>query len=114
MGLVYLLAPPLWLVGLGSEGNTRAWIILPLAAAAGWIIGAVFTSFDRAPRSRILLATAAWLVVALVPGALQSLALMWAAGAIGLGAAWIRSVAPLSFTHETPREGAPRRFESSR
>ncbi|MSR20340.1 MAG: VanZ family protein [Gemmatimonadetes bacterium] len=113
MGLVYLLAPLLWLVGLGSEGDTRAWIILPLTAAAGWIIGAVFTGFDRAPRSRILLATAAWLVVALVPGAFRSLGLTSAAAAMGLGAAWIRSVAPARFTHETHRDGAPRRFESS-
>jgi VanZ family protein len=113
MGLVYLMAPLLWLVGLGNEGDTRAWLTLPLAAAAGWIIGAVFASFDRAPRSRILLATAAWLVVALVPGALRSPGLALAAGTIGLATAWIRTVAPLRFTHEAHRERAPRRFEAS-
>jgi VanZ family protein len=113
MGLVYLLAPLVWLVGLGSEGGARAWVILPLAASAGWIIGAVFTSFDRVPLSRILLATAAWLLVAMLPGAVASLGVALAAAALGLGAAWARSVAPPWLTHEPDREGAPRRFEAS-
>lgn len=111
MGLVYLLAPLPWLVGIGRDGDGRAWLVLPLAASAGWIIGAVLTSFDRAPRARVLTATASWLLVALVPGFLGSLELAAAAGAAGLGAAWIRTVAPSRVTHEVLP--APRRFEAA-
>jgi VanZ family protein len=112
MGLVYLLAPLLWLVGLGSEGGARAWVLLPLIASAGWIIGSVFTSFDQATRPGLLLGTGVWLTVALVPGSLGSPVLMATAGLTGLGAAWLRTVAPARLTMEAVAEGrAPRRFE---
>jgi len=113
MGLVYLLAPLPWLIGVGSGGGARAWLVLPLAASAGWIIGSVLTSFDRASRSRVLLATAAWLFVALVPGVLASFDLVAAAAAAGLGTAWIRTVAPSRLTHEGEANRPPRRFEAA-
>lgn len=113
MGLVYILAPLLWLVGLGSEGGARAWVLLPLTASAGWIMATVFTSFDRAARPRLLLGTAVWLIVALVPGSVASPGLVAAAGLTGLGAAWLRTVAPARLTMEAVAEGrAPRRFEA--
>lgn len=115
MGLVYLLAPLPWLIGIDSHVGERAWLLVPLAASAGWIIGSVFTSFDRAGLPRILLATAAWLFVALVPSALGALDAVTVAAAAGLGTAWVRSLAPTRFTHESGSPGAPspRRFEAS-
>jgi hypothetical protein len=113
MGLVYLLAPLPWLVGLDAGTGARAWVLVPLAASAGWIIGSVLTSFDRARLPRVLLATATWLFVALVPAALASLDVVSVAAAAGLGTAGIRSVAPVRLTHESARSGAPRRFEAS-
>ena len=113
MGLVYLLAPLLWLVGLGSEVGARAWVLLPLTVSAGWIIGAVSTSFDRSARPRLLVGTAVWLIVALVPGSLAFPGLVATAGLAGLGAAWLRTVAPARLTLEGVGEGrVPRRFEA--
>lgn len=113
MGLVYLLAPLPWLIGLDSGTEARTWVLVPLAASAGWIIGSVFTSFERAQLSRVLLATAAWLFVALVPSALGSMEVASVAAAAGLGTAWIRRLAPDRVTHE-PDAGRPqRRFEAS-
>jgi VanZ family protein len=115
MGLVYLLAPLPWLIGLDSRIDERAWLLVPLAASAGWIIGSVFTSFDRAGLPRVLLATAAWLFVALVPSALGALDVVTIAAGAGLGTAWIRSLAPSRVTHESGPPGATpsRRFEAS-
>jgi VanZ family protein len=113
MGLVYLLAPLPWLIGLGAGSGGRAWMLVLLAASAGWIIGSVFTSFDRAQLSRVLLATAAWLFVALVPSALASADVAPVAAAAGLGTAWVRRVAPVRLTHETEAGRPTRRFEVS-
>jgi hypothetical protein len=113
MGLVYLLAPLPWLIGLDSRIGERAWLLVPLAASAGWIIGSVFTSFDRAGLGRVLLATAAWLFVALVPSALGAADVVTLAAAAGLGTAWIRSVAPTGVTHEAQPGHPARRFEAS-
>jgi VanZ family protein len=113
MGLVYLLAPLPWLIGLGSGIDSQAWVLIPLAASAGWIIGSVFTSFERARLSRVLIATAAWLFVALGPSALRSIEAAGVAAAAGLGIAWIRTLAPARLTHEAHLTGQPRRFEAS-
>ncbi len=113
MGLLYLLAPLPWLIGIDANLGERAWLLVPLAASAGWIIGSVFTSFDRAGLPRVLLATAAWLFVALVPVALGALDAATVAAAAGLGAAWIRSLAPTALTHESRPERGARRFEAS-
>lgn len=112
MGLVYLLAPLPWLVGLDSSIGERAWLLVPLAASAGWIIGSVFTSFDRAGLPRVLVATSAWLLVALTPSALSAMEVVTIAAASGLGAAWIRSIAPTRVTHEVHPERPARRFEA--
>lgn len=113
MGLVYLLAPLPWLIGIDGDAGGRAWLLVPLAASAGWIIGSVFTSFDRAGLPRVLLATAAWLFVALVPSALGALDAATVAAGAGLGTAWIRSLAPTALTHESQPERGRRRFEAS-
>jgi len=113
MGLVYLLAPLPWLIGLGDRVGARAWVLVPLAASAGWIIGSVFTSFERARASRVLIATTAWLFVALGPSALRSAEVAALAAAAGLGVAWMRTVAPSGLTHEAGPDRPPRRFEAS-
>jgi hypothetical protein len=69
MGLTYLTVPLVWLVALGADDPQRIWVMAPVAAAAAWAIASVFTSFDGAQRTRVLLVTAAWLVIALLPSA---------------------------------------------
>jgi glycopeptide antibiotics resistance protein len=113
MGLVYLLAPLAWLVGLGSRDGIRSWLVLTLVASGGWIIASVLTSFAHAARSRVLVATGVWLAVALAPGFLGAPARAVVAAALGLATAWIRTVAPTRFTHEVSPAGAPRRFEAA-
>jgi VanZ family protein len=112
MALVYLLAPLLWLVGMSSARDGRVWILLPLTGAAGWTISSVLTSFDRASRSRLMVATAAWLLVALTPSAVRSVSIAAALAGAGLLAAWIRAGAPPRLTHEKEGGRSTRRFEA--
>ncbi|MGE0160496.1 MAG: VanZ family protein [Gemmatimonadales bacterium] len=114
MGLVYLMAPLLWLVALGADDPERAWAMAPLAVGAAWAIASAFTSFEEATRSRVLFVTGAWTAVALLPGAVQRPALAAAVAAVALAVAWARTVAPAHITHETGDSGAPsRRFEAA-
>jgi hypothetical protein len=113
MGLVYLLAPLAWLVGLGGGRGLRPWLVLPLVVSGGWIVGSVLTSFGHTSRSRVMLATLGWLAVALAPGFLRSLDLAAAAAVLGMVTAWIRTVAPIRLTHEVSPAGTPRRFEAA-
>jgi glycopeptide antibiotics resistance protein len=112
MGLTYLMVPLLWLVGLGISGTSRAWIMAPLGAAAGWIVASVFTSFENARPARVLAIAAAALLVALVPAAVRAFAVAGAVGAIGLAAAWARTMAPARITHESLPGRTTRRFEA--
>jgi VanZ family protein len=112
MGLTYLMIPLFWLVGLGISDPSRAWIMAPLGAGAGWIVASVFTSFANARPARVLVIAAAGLLVALVPAAVRTPAVAGAVGAIGLAAAWARTMAPVRITHETLHGRTTRRFEA--
>jgi VanZ family protein len=110
MGIVYLLVPLAWLAALGAGDTARAWGVVPLTLCAGWIIGAAFSSFERAPLGRVLFATAAWIAVALAPAAIDS-PLQAAVGAAScLAASVARSLGNGWFTREV--KGAERRFEA--
>jgi VanZ family protein len=75
MGLVYLFVPLGWLIGLASAGTARAWLVLPVAAAAALILGTVHGAVlaDRARRTMPWLwATClVWCAVALIPGTVR-------------------------------------------
>lgn len=96
MGIIHLLVPVLWLIGLGSAGPQRAWLVLPIVAIAGVIGGTVFAAERRteyAPRIRTLaVAGAAWLVVGLLPGSVREWRLIGGAAVVFVGAAWLGRV----------------------
>jgi VanZ family protein len=113
MGLTYLTAPLVWLVALGADDPQRAWVMAPLAAGAAWAIAAVFTSFEGAHRTRVLLVTLAWLAVALLPSAVPRAGPTAVIALIALVVAWARTVAPARLTHESFDGKPSRRFEAA-
>jgi VanZ family protein len=112
MGLTYLMVPLLWLVGLGTSDASRAWIMMPLAAGAGWILASTFTSFESARAARVFAITVAWLLVALLPAVVRSPGVAAVAFTLGLAAAWARTAAPARLTHEMHGGRSTRRFEA--
>jgi glycopeptide antibiotics resistance protein len=114
MGLVYLLVPLGWLLGLGSEGDQRRLLLLLLALIAGAIIGTIHAAYV-APRSGSRRTAGwwlgalplAWVLVAVVPGARGAWDIAGAAAALALLAAWGRSAT----TAQAIRAGGSRRFE---
>lgn len=119
MGLVYQLVPLAWLIGLGSEGATRRWLLLAVAAMAGLVLGTVHAAYvvPRAPRRtasdrRWLVATVlGWAAVALVPGARGDLALMTAGLVAVAGMALLRSLATSRMITDVPGRFTTQRFE---
>ena len=111
MGLAYLLVPLCWLVGLASGGTSRAWLVLPIAACGGAILGAIHGGYlepvKRFSRTGLLVAGGAWFAVAVLPGTVNRLELVVAGVAVTLGSAWLRSVA----TAHQRAHGGDRRFE---
>lgn len=111
MGLVYLLIPLMWLVGLASDGGSRAWLALPIIAFASGIIGTVYAAYleptGRMARGWLIVAVAGWYVVALLPGSIRQADLLLAGAALAIGVSWMRS---LSTGRHRERTGT-RRFE---
>ncbi len=86
VGLVYLLWPLAWLIGLSSGSDpARLWLLVPIGAAGALAITAVATAGREIDSGRIgpVLATAGWMVIGIVPALRVSPPL---AGA-GIGAA---------------------------
>lgn len=111
MGLVYLLIPLMWLVGLASNGGGRSWLVLPIGAFAGGILGTVYAAYlepqRHVPRWWLLLASVGWCMVSLLPGAIRDRDLILACMAMVISSAWLRSLA----TGRYRDEAGPRRFE---
>lgn len=109
MGLVMLLIPLLWSSGFGSAGSSRLWLILPVAAFGGGVLGAVHGAYldhsGRVRRSLMLLATALWFLVAALPGASGSWEVLLAGATLAVGMAWLRSY---SAARARQRDGAQR------
>ena len=97
MGLVYLLIPLLWLTGLSSAGSERAWLLLPMAAFGGAIIGAVHGAYlepaQRVGARGLIMSSAGWFLIASVPGGRLQPLVMLSGVVVAVGAAWMRSVA---------------------
>ncbi|MDQ8173305.1 MAG: VanZ family protein [Gemmatimonadota bacterium] len=108
MGLVYLLVPLGWLTGLASAGTARAWLVLPIGAAAALVLGTVHGAVlaDRARRTMPWLwATClVWWVVAIIPGAIRDLVLITTGALLMVFIAHIRaSIASRYGEHHTTR-----------
>ena len=97
-GLVYLLIPLMWLIGLTSDGTDRDWLILPIASAAGTILGsvhgAVLEGQTQRPAKWLWVLCLVWFAIALLPGAVRDpLVLSASALALLATALWRRTVA---------------------
>ncbi len=111
MGLVYLLVPLMWLIGLASDGGSRVWLVLPVTAVAGGVLGTVYAAYIEPSRnvSRIWLVVAAlsWVAISLLPGAIRERDLILASIAMVLSTAWLRSLS----TGRYREQYGTRRFE---
>lgn len=111
MGLVYLLVPLLWLVGLASGDSDRAWLLLPLGAFGGAVLGAIHGGYlqpdKRTGFMGLLAASGAWFLIASVPGGRQQPEVVVAGTLVAMGAAVLRSLA----TARARATNAQRRFE---
>jgi hypothetical protein len=112
-GLLLLLTPLPWLLAFGSAGSERIWLLLPLAAFGGALLGAVHGGYLR-PRGgasgkrRLLLgASAAWFLVVALPGGWGRPEVLAGGAALAVGGAWLRSVA----TERAARLEGERRVE---
>ncbi len=114
MGLIYLLVPLAWLLGLGSEGDERRVLLLLLALIAGAILGTVHAAYvapsgaiaNSRWRRWLLAFPAVWVLVSIVPGARGAWDIVGASLGVIVPAALLRSVA----TRRTVSK-APQRFE---
>ncbi len=114
-GLVYLLVPLAWLVGLSSGtgvdggADARGWLVLLIVVFGSGVIGAVFTAYiapsrQLSPgRTRLAIALTAggWSAVALLISGLRDHALLVAGIAIAIGIAWLRHLATMRVQQST-------------
>lgn len=116
-GLVMLLVPLLWASGLGSMGASagasvgdgRVWLMLPVAAFGGALLGAVHGAYlhhtGRVSRAAVVIASALWFVIAALPGAATRWDVLLAGTVMAVGAAGLRSY---SASRARARHGAQR------
>lgn len=119
MGLVYLLLPLMWLVGLagggagGDSGSERAWLLLPLAAFGGAIIGAIHGAYlqpaERVSAFGLVAASGSWFLIAAIPGGRLEPRVLLAGTIVAMGTAWLRSRA--AARARTRHGSGPHRFE---
>jgi glycopeptide antibiotics resistance protein len=100
MGLVYLLVPLLWLMGLASPRGERVWLVLPVVAMGGAIMGAVHTAYLAPSRPGVparsgwlVAGVLAWVLVALLPIVTGRPDVLVASIAVGVGGALLRGIA---------------------
>lgn len=97
MGLIYLMMPLMWLAGLAADNDARAWLILPLSAVAGGILGSVHAGYVTGARRRnfwwLAGATLAWYAIAILPSAVRDLPIVAAGAVVAVGCAMLRSIA---------------------
>ena len=113
MGLVYLLVPLMWLAGLAADSASRAWLVLPIAAFAGGVLGTVHAAY-LAPvrgvgRPWLVVSALLWFAVAMLPGRIRETSILCVGALLTVSTAWIRSVA----TGRLRARGQNRRFEQT-
>lgn len=111
MGLVYLLVPLAWLIGLGNSVDpSRRLVILPLAAMAGAIIGTVDAAYLARRESRRrrgwgwgIGVSLGWALVAIVPATRGDMAVSVAAVALMIGLMFAQAIMTQQRIHEHRR-----------
>lgn len=116
MGLVYLLIPLCWLIGLGSDGELRRLLILGPALIAGTVLGTVHAAYVQPspPAWWLPVTTIGWALVAFVPGARGNLAVIAPGAALVLAVATLRDTTIRRTLHAAAAAGGTgvnRRFE---
>lgn len=95
-GLVILLTPLLWVSGFGSFGTERVWLLVPVGAFGGAVLGVVHGAHlhhtGRVGRGALLGTVAAWFLVSALPGAISRPDVLAAGMTVAVGSAWLRSV----------------------
>ncbi|MEP6762836.1 MAG: VanZ family protein [Gemmatimonadaceae bacterium] len=111
MGLVYLLVPLLWLVGLSGTGTDRVWLMLPIAAFGGAILGAVHGAYlqpmQRVRLSAVVMSGGVWFLISSIPGGRHQPSVVVVGTIVAMGAAYLRSIA----TARSRVRSGPVRFE---
>jgi glycopeptide antibiotics resistance protein len=108
-GLVILLVPLLWVFGFASAGGPRTWLLVPVAAFGGALLGTVHGAY-LAPRSDaarwgVGLAAGAWCLLGALPGGIARWDVLLAAAVLAGGLALLRSHASARWRR---RDGARR------
>jgi glycopeptide antibiotics resistance protein len=125
MGLLYLLAPLMWLAGLAGGDDLRRWLILPIAAVAGGVLGTVHAAYvapalhppilNVTARQRsvrwLIGATVAWYLVAVLPSGVRDANLLVAGATLAVGVSVLRSIATTRYREAAPATAQGRRFE---
>jgi glycopeptide antibiotics resistance protein len=125
MGLLYLLVPLVWLAGLASGEDPRHWLILPIVAVAGGVLGTVHAAYvvpaqhaaaQHTPgRQRsvwwLIGATTAWYVVAMLPSGVRDVNVLAAGATLAVGVSVLRSIATARYREHATVVGEGRRFE---
>lgn len=118
VGLTYLMVPLLWLASL-AERVPPELLLLPVAAVA-WIYASVHLSTapaahgsDEGPLRRLLLGTLLWVLVALLPAALEHTWLLITAPLLAVAVTMARFRAPEDFVLDRAADGSvSRRIEA--
>lgn len=113
MGLVYLLVPLCWLIGLGSEAESRRLLVLAPALIAGAVLGTVHAAYVAPAHGGtrdvpwLLFTSVGWTIVAIVPGTRGDWWMVVQCLALTISAAMLRGIATRRLLHE----GRAGRFE---
>ena len=95
MGLVYLLVPLVWLIGLGGDTNSRLLLALPVCAFAGSLLGAVHGGYllplRRTSRALLVAASVGFATAAGILVAKKSVAVFAAMIAVTIVASILQS-----------------------
>jgi hypothetical protein len=108
-GLVMLCVPLLWVFGFASGGGDRTWLLLPVAAFGGALLGAVHGAYvapqSGASRWGVAAVAAAWCLLGALPGGIARWDVLASGAALAGGLALLRSYAS---ARARRRDGAQR------
>jgi glycopeptide antibiotics resistance protein len=94
-GLVILLVPLLWVFGFASDGGPRIWLLLPMAAFGGALLGGVHGAYlaphAGAPRWSVALVAALWCLLGALPGGIAQWDVLLGASLLAAGLGFLRS-----------------------
>ena len=119
VGLIYLLLPILWLMGLSAREGFVGAVLLPLISAA-WIMASIHATYAEAPAAegadrrllRLGSGAALFLLVGLAPAMQANARLLLWGGVLFAGVVAVRLKAPALLTLGRTRSGGiSRRFE---